>query len=46
MFRDIALAKLQMVGLNEADSEKLPSALSGGMTKRAALARAWPSIPN
>ena len=27
-------------GLNEADSEKLPSALSGGMTKRAALARA------
>lgn len=40
IFREVALAKLHMVGLTIADSEKLPAELSGGMTKRAALARA------
>jgi phospholipid/cholesterol/gamma-HCH transport system ATP-binding protein len=37
---DIAVAKLEMVGLSPEDSGKFPSELSGGMTKRAALARA------
>jgi phospholipid/cholesterol/gamma-HCH transport system ATP-binding protein len=37
---EIAIAKLEMVGLSVADSAKFPSELSGGMTKRAALARA------
>ena len=40
LFRDVALAKLRMVGLDAIDAEKLPAELSGGMTKRAALARA------
>jgi phospholipid/cholesterol/gamma-HCH transport system ATP-binding protein len=37
---EIALAKLEMVGLTPEDAMKAPSELSGGMTKRAALARA------
>jgi phospholipid/cholesterol/gamma-HCH transport system ATP-binding protein len=37
---EIALTKLAMVGLEERDADKLPSQLSGGMTKRVALARA------
>ena len=37
---EIALAKLEMVGLDADDGDKLPSELSGGMTKRVALARA------
>jgi phospholipid/cholesterol/gamma-HCH transport system ATP-binding protein len=37
---DVALTKLGMVGLSAADADKYPSELSGGMTKRAALARA------
>jgi phospholipid/cholesterol/gamma-HCH transport system ATP-binding protein len=37
---EVALTKLAMVGLDAADAEKLPSELSGGMIKRAALARA------
>ncbi|MFD0985617.1 ABC transporter ATP-binding protein [Methyloligella solikamskensis] len=37
---EVAMAKLEMVGLTAADAEKYPSELSGGMTKRAALARA------
>ncbi len=40
LFREVALAKLRMVGLDATDAEKLPSELSGGMTKRVALARA------
>ena len=36
----MALAKLAMVGLSESDADKMPSELSGGMTKRVALARA------
>jgi phospholipid/cholesterol/gamma-HCH transport system ATP-binding protein len=38
--REVATAKLEMVGLTPADSAKLPAQLSGGMTKRVALARA------
>jgi phospholipid/cholesterol/gamma-HCH transport system ATP-binding protein len=37
---EIANAKLEMVGLSPDDGDKFPSELSGGMTKRAALARA------
>jgi phospholipid/cholesterol/gamma-HCH transport system ATP-binding protein len=37
---EIAIAKLEMVGLKASDAEKFPSELSGGMTKRVALARA------
>jgi phospholipid/cholesterol/gamma-HCH transport system ATP-binding protein len=37
---ELATAKLEMVGLSPADGNKFPSELSGGMTKRAALARA------
>jgi phospholipid/cholesterol/gamma-HCH transport system ATP-binding protein len=37
---ELANAKLEMVGLSPDDGQKFPSELSGGMTKRAALARA------
>ncbi|MBK5199495.1 MAG: ATP-binding cassette domain-containing protein, partial [Methyloceanibacter sp.] len=37
---EMALAKLEMVGLTRGDADKFPSELSGGMTKRVALARA------
>ena len=37
---EIAIAKLEMVGLQARDGDKYPSELSGGMTKRVALARA------
>ncbi len=37
---EITTAKLEMVGLKPSDGNKMPSELSGGMTKRAALARA------
>jgi phospholipid/cholesterol/gamma-HCH transport system ATP-binding protein len=37
---DVAWAKLEMVGLSRRDAEKYPAELSGGMTKRVALARA------
>jgi len=37
---EIANAKLEMVGLAPEDGDKFPAELSGGMTKRAALARA------
>ena len=37
---EVALAKLRMVGLQAAEAGKFPSQLSGGMTKRVALARA------
>ena len=37
---DLAMAKLEMVGLKAGDAQKFPAELSGGMTKRVALARA------
>ncbi|MFZ1109541.1 MAG: ATP-binding cassette domain-containing protein [Rhodomicrobium sp.] len=37
---EVAAAKLEMVGLRRADGAKFPAELSGGMTKRVALARA------
>lgn len=37
---EIATAKLEMVGLRAQDGDKYPAELSGGMTKRVALARA------
>lgn len=44
--RSIALAKLQMVGLEPAVATRMPSELSGGMTKRVALARALALDPD
>ena len=40
LIRDVAMVKLQMVGLDPAQANKMPADLSGGMVKRAALARA------
>jgi phospholipid/cholesterol/gamma-HCH transport system ATP-binding protein len=37
---ELADAKLEMVGLQARDGDKYPAEISGGMTKRAALARA------
>lgn len=42
---EMARAKLEMVGIKVADHNKLPSELSGGMTKRVALARALAMDP-
>ncbi len=38
--RDVAMVKLQMVGLDASHAHKMPADLSGGMIKRVALARA------
>jgi phospholipid/cholesterol/gamma-HCH transport system ATP-binding protein len=38
--REVATAKLEMVGLDPLDGRKFPAVLSGGMTKRVGLARA------
>jgi phospholipid/cholesterol/gamma-HCH transport system ATP-binding protein len=40
LVRQAAMVKLQMVGLKPSDADKRPAELSGGMVKRAALARA------
>jgi len=40
LLEEIALAKLEMVGLRRDVLDKMPSELSGGMVKRVALARA------
>jgi phospholipid/cholesterol/gamma-HCH transport system ATP-binding protein len=40
LVREAAMVKLQMVGLKPEDADKAPADLSGGMIKRAALARA------
>jgi phospholipid/cholesterol/gamma-HCH transport system ATP-binding protein len=37
---DVAMVKLRMVGLDPSAAHKMPAELSGGMVKRAALARA------
>ena len=46
MYGDVALAKLAMVGLGVEDADKLPSEISGGMTKRVAIARALALDPD
>lgn len=40
LIEEAAMVKLQMAGLKPADADKMPAELSGGMIKRAALARA------
>jgi len=40
LIEEVAMAKLEMVGLNADVADKFPAELSGGMTKRVALARA------
>ena len=40
MMNDLAMIKLELVGLKPDDANKYPSELSGGMTKRVGLARA------
>ena len=40
LLRELAMLRIRMVGLPEDAAAKFPSQLSGGMTKRAALARA------
>jgi phospholipid/cholesterol/gamma-HCH transport system ATP-binding protein len=40
LLQEVAMAKLEMVGIDPSDGNKFPSELSGGMTKRVALARA------
>nr|WP_223466279.1 ATP-binding cassette domain-containing protein [Massilia soli] len=40
VIRDAVLLKMDMVGLSVGDANKMPSDLSGGMIKRASLARA------
>ena len=46
MLGEMAVAKLEMVGLKADDGHKMPSELSGGMTKRVALARALALDPD
>lgn len=43
---ELAVAKLEMVGLDASALDKFPAELSGGMTKRAALARALALDPD
>jgi phospholipid/cholesterol/gamma-HCH transport system ATP-binding protein len=40
LVRDVAMVKMQMVGLDPSQAHKRPADLSGGMVKRVALARA------
>jgi phospholipid/cholesterol/gamma-HCH transport system ATP-binding protein len=40
LIREVALLRLERVGLKRSDAAKLPAELSGGMVKRVALARA------
>lgn len=43
--REIAISKLKAVGLSERNADLLPSELSGGMQKRASLARSIATSP-
>lgn len=46
LMRELALLKMELVGLKRSDAHKQPSELSGGMIKRAALARALALDPD
>jgi phospholipid/cholesterol/gamma-HCH transport system ATP-binding protein len=46
MLEDLAMLKIQMVGLKPEAAERMPSELSGGMIKRAALARSLALDPD
>jgi len=46
LVRSLARVKVELVGLQEADGAKYPAELSGGMIKRAALARALALDPD
>ena len=46
LVRSLARVKVELVGLKEADGAKYPAELSGGMIKRAALARALALDPD
>ncbi|MHA7838336.1 MAG: ABC transporter ATP-binding protein [bacterium] len=45
LYRELALLRLRMVGLSSRDFGKRPASLSGGMRKRASIARAIAASP-
>ncbi|SEQ35382.1 phospholipid/cholesterol/gamma-HCH transport system ATP-binding protein [Faunimonas pinastri] len=46
LVQDLSRLRIEMVGLKASDGDKMPSELSGGMIKRAALARALALDPD